>query len=74
MEGSDEVKAAAPMPTPRQAAVISITVRGEVRSSSAPATSMPMQKVIMERVNTTEVAERSQPNSASRGSTNSDHA
>ena len=51
-----------------------LTVRGEVRSSSAPATSMPAQKVMIESVNTTEVAERSQPNSASSGSTNSDQA
>jgi len=35
---------------------------------------MPAQKVMMESVNTTEVAERSQPNSASSGSTNSDQA
>ena len=53
---------------------MSMTVRGEVRSSSTPATSMPAQKVMMDRVNTTDVADRSQPNSASRGSTNSDQA
>lgn len=46
---------------------MSMTVRGDVRSSSAPATSMPAQKVMIESVNTTEVAERSQPNSASSG-------
>ena len=74
MKGSDSVKAEAISPSPRQAAVMSMTVRGDVRSSSAPATSMPAQKVMMESVNTTEVAERSQPNSVSSGSTNSDQA
>ena len=46
---------------------------GERRLDSVPAARLPTQKNTMEMVKMSEVSDRAQPKSASRGAMNSDH-